>query len=134
VHLNVADDRKITSLARYSTSLFEWKRDETAAIASDMREPYRQTLRAHVPDADMKRVFAKFDVFQHVRVAGDHVRRHEQRALMAEADPRLTRTKYACLKNPANFSVVAWREVAALRNSTLQAARAWALKERLRRL
>jgi len=53
---------------------------------------------------------------------------------MAVGDTRLTRTKYAWLKNPANFSINARWDFAALRTSTRQSARAWAPKERLRRL
>jgi transposase len=132
--LHVADDRKATSLTGYFTTLTEPQRDGIAAIAMDMWEPYRTTLRAQVPDADRKIVFDKFHVLQPVGAAVDHVRKQEHRALLADGDTRLTRTKYAWLKNPANFSAKAWREFAALRNSTLQSARAWAMKERLRRL
>ena len=132
--LHVADDRKATSLTSYFTTLTDGQRDGIVAIAMDMWEPYRHTIRAQVPDADAKIVFDKFHVLQHVGTAVDHVRKQEHRALMAEGDTRLTRTKYAWLKNPANFSINAWRDFAALRNSTLQSARAWAMKESLRRL
>ncbi len=132
--LHVADDRKATSLTGDLTTLTDAQRDGIAAIAMDMWEPYRKTIRAHVPDADRKIVFDKFRVLQHVSAAVDHVRKQEHRALVAAGDTRLTRTKYMWLKNPANFSATAWREFAALRHSTLQSARAWALKESLRRL
>jgi len=78
--------------------------------------------------------FDKLHVLQRVSVAVDQVRRHESRARAAEGDSTLKGTKYTWLKNPANFSAKAWREFAALRESTLQSARAWALKESLRRL
>lgn len=97
----------------------------------DMWEPYRQTLRVHVPDADAKIVFDKFHVLQHISTAVDTVRRQEHRALLAVGDTRLTRTKYTWLRHPAHFSAKAWREFAALRNSTLHSARAWAMKESL---
>ncbi len=132
--LHVADDRKASSLVPYFKTLTKAQRNGITAIAMDMWEPYRHTVRAHVPDADAKIVFDKFHVLQHVANAVDQVRRREHKALVAAGDTRLTRTKYAWLKNPANFSAKAWREFAALRTSTLQSARAWAMKESLRRL
>ncbi len=127
--LHVADDRKASSLVPYFTTLTNAQRGGIAAIAMDMWEPYRHTVRAHVPDADAKIVFDKFHVLQHVANAVDQVRRQEHKALVAVGDTRLTRTKYAWLKNPANFSAKAWRDFAALRTNTLHSARARAMKE-----
>jgi transposase len=132
--LHVADDRQAVSLASFFEGLSEPQRSGIAAIAMDMWEPYRKTLRAHVPEADEKIVFDKFHVMQHVNTAVDTVRKQEHRALAAAGASPLTRTKYAWLRNPATFSAKAWREFAALRDSTLQTARAWAMKESLRRL
>jgi transposase len=132
--LHVADDRKAESLVPYFAGLTAGERDGIAAIAMDMWEPYRKTVRAQVPAADEKIVFDKFHVLQHVSVAVDQVRKQESRALAAAGDPTLKGTKYSWLRNPANFSAKAWREFAALRASALQSARAWALKESLRRL
>lgn len=132
--LHVADDRKAESLVPYFAGLTEAEREGITAIAMDMWEPYRKTVRAHVPEADRKIVFDKFHVMMHVTSAVDAVRKQEHKALAAAGDTRLTRTKYAWLKNPANFSRKAWREFAALRDSTLKSARAWAMKESIRRL
>lgn len=49
--LHVADDRKATSLAGYFTTLSGAQRDGITAMARDMWEPSRHTVRAHVPDA-----------------------------------------------------------------------------------
>ena len=122
--LHVADDRKAVSLDRYFASLGAAQRAGIAAIAMDMWEPDRHTVRAHVPDADAKIVFDKFHVLQHVSTAVDAVRKQEHQALLAAGDTRLTRTKDAWLRNPAHFSATAWREFAALRTSTLPSARA----------
>lgn len=70
----------------------------------------------------------------HLSKAVDEVRKKEHRALSREGDTRLKGTKYAWLKNPKNFSRKAWRAFAELRDSTLQSARAWALRESFRRL
>lgn len=118
----------------YFAGLTAAERDAIAAIVMDMWEPYRKTVRDWVPDADAKIVFDKFHVLLHVNAAVDTVRKQEHRALVAAGDTRLTRTKYQWLKNPANFDPRAWRAFAALRTSSLKSARAWALKESLRRL
>jgi transposase len=130
--LHVADDRHAVSLVPFFEGLSDEQRTGVTAVAMDMWEPYRQTLRAHVPDADRKLVFDTFHVMQHVRAAVETVRKQEHRALAAVGTSPLTRTKYAWLKHPATFSAKAWREFAALRDSTRQTARAWAMKERLR--
>lgn len=132
--LHVADDRKAESLGPYFAGLSAAERRGIEAIAMDMWEPYQTVVRAHVPDVEGKIVFDKFHVMQHVGDAVDHVRKQEHKALSAEGDLTLTGSQYAWLKNPKHFSRKAWRAFAALRESTLKSARAWALKESLRRL
>lgn len=132
--LHVADDRKAESLTGYFEGLTEGERTSIVAIAMDMWEPYRKTIREHIPDADEKIVFDKFHVLQHVGAAVDQVRKQEHRALVAAGDTQLKGTKYDWLKNPRNFSRKAWREFKALRESTLKTARAWAMKESLAEL
>lgn len=132
--LHVADDRRADSLAPYFQGLTALERNGIQAIAMDMWDPYRKTVREQVPDGEQKIVFDKFHVLQHVGVAVDTVRKAESRALAAEGDARLKGTKYAWLRNPASFTTKAWRAFAALRESTLQSARAWAIKESLRHL
>jgi transposase len=70
----------------------------------------------------------------HVTSAVDAVRKQEHEALAREGDTRLRGTKYVWLKNPAHFSRTAWRAFTELRDSTLKSARAWAMKESIRRL
>ena len=132
--LHIADDRRADSLVPYFQGLSEAERGGIQAIAMDMWEPYRKTVREQVPDGEQKIVFDKFHVLQHMGAAVDHVRKAESRALAAEGDATLKGTKYQWLKNPVNFTRKAWRAFAALRESTLQSARAWAIKESLRQL
>ncbi|HEX9563026.1 MAG TPA: ISL3 family transposase, partial [Gemmatimonadaceae bacterium] len=123
--LHVADDRKAESIVPYFEELTPEQRAGITAIAMDMWEPYRKTVREQVPAADAKIVFDKFHVLQHVSDAVDQVRKQESKALAAAGDSTLKGTKYAWLRNPVNFSPKAWREFAVLRDSTLKAARAW---------
>lgn len=128
--LFVADDRKRESLeAFWALGLTDPQRAQVEAIAMDMWEPYVQATRAQVPDADAKIVFDRFHCAKHLNEGVDRVRRMEHRELKAAGDTRLTGTKYTWLRHPDRFKPEAWRAFAALRNSTLKVARAWALKE-----
>jgi transposase len=127
--LHVADDRTAETLARYFAGLTPEERAGITAIAMDMWDPYRKTVRAYVPDAEAKIVFDRFHVMRQVLDGVDQVRRREHRELQRQADRRLTHTKFLWLKNPARRSAAMQRELRRLRRSTLKAARAWALKE-----
>jgi transposase len=128
--LFVADDRKRESLeAFWALGLTAAQRAAIEAIAMDMWEPYVQATRAQVPAAEEKIVFDRFHCAKHLNEGVDRVRRAEHRELKAMGDTRLTGTKYAWLRHPDHFQPEAWRAFAALRNSTLKVARAWALKE-----
>lgn len=133
--LHVADDRTAQSLDAYFTALTREERTAIEAIAMDMWEPFRTTVLAHVPDAAGKIVYDRFHVMKHVLEAMDHVRRQEQRVLTQRGDRRLTGTKFLWLMTRARtWSARQRRAFQALRTSTLKSARAWALKEMIRRL
>jgi transposase len=135
--LHVADDRSAETLASYFESLSIDERLAIEAIAMDMWDPYRRTVRDYVPDGDMKIVFDKFHVMRHVIEAMDQVRRREQRALRKRGDRRLTGTKFLWLKNQVgrhDFTAASRRQFRRLRESTLKSARAWAMKEAFRHI
>ena len=72
---------------------------------------------------------------RHVLEAMDQVRRKEQKELKKRGDQRLTGTKFLWLMTRAGKWTAAQRRAfRALRASTLKSARAWALKEAIRRL
>lgn len=126
----VADDRKASSLESYYESLSESELARIEVVSMDMWRPYINATMEHVPDAAEKIAFDKFHVAQHLTEAVDRVRRREHRQLKRQGDDRLTKTKYLWLKHPANIPQPIWRDrFAALRNSALKTARAWAIKE-----
>lgn len=129
VVLYVADDRKQESLDAFYEGLGAAACAGLEAVVMDMWAPYIASTRTHVPEAEAKIVFDKFHVAKHLGEAVDQVRRRENRALRAEGDERLVKTKYLWLWNPDRMSRRQWREFAPLRNSRLQVARAWAIKE-----
>jgi transposase len=127
--LYVAEDRKQASLDGFWGTLTEDQQKGIQAVAMDMWDPYVASVRAHLEDADRKIVFDKFHVAQHLGQAVDAVRRKENKQLRSQGDDRLVGTRYDWLENPVHKDAKERREFAALRNSELKTARAWALKE-----
>ena len=130
--LYLADDRKQASLDGFWPTLTPAQRDGITAVAMDMWEPYVQSTRAHLPEADAKIVFDKFHVVKHLHEAVDHVRRGEHRTLKRDGDARLTGSKYLWLRRPADLPPEQRLVLRALQREDFKVGRAWALKERFR--
>jgi transposase len=129
---HIADDRKQESLDGYFTGLTAKQRKGIEAIAMDMWEPYAQSARTHVPEADI--VFDRFHIMQHMNDAVNAVRKREHRALLAEGDETLKGSRRWWLYGEENLPEKHRESFEALKESTLKTARAWALKEHLRLL
>jgi len=130
--LYLADDRKQASLDAFWPTLTPAQRDGITAVAMDMWEPYVQSTRAPLPDADGKIVFDKFHVVKHLHEAVDRVRRGEHRGLKREGDERLTGSKYLWLRRPAELSPEQQQVLRVLQREDFKVGRAWALTERFR--
>jgi transposase len=129
VVLYVADNRKEESLDAFFEGLGSGIRETIEVVSMDMWQPYINSTRRHVPDADSKIAFDKFHVAKYLGDAVDQVRRQEHKALRSIGDERLVRTRYYWLENPERMSEDRWIEFQPLRDSTLKTARAWAIKE-----
>ena len=68
-----------------------------------MWEPYVQSTKARVDEAETKIVFDKFPIVQHLHTAVDQVRRAEHRGLRQAEDERLTGTKCLWLRRPKDL-------------------------------
>lgn len=130
----LADERTRESLAQFYKALTPAQCEQIEAVAVDMWEPYLQATTAHVPDAAKKIVFDRFHIMQHVGQAVDTVRKAEHRALRAEGDNTLTRTKYLWLYSRENLPETRQEQLRNLMGQNLKVARAWAIKEALRHL
>jgi transposase len=130
----VGEERKEESLATYFAAFEPAQCAGIKAICMDMWQAYINAARAAVPGADDKIVFDRFHIMQHVLNALDRVRRRENKALRADGDERLVRTKYLWLRSQENLTDVAAAQFSELKEATLKTARAWALKESLRTL
>jgi len=127
--LYVAEDRTQASLDGFWETLTAEHKTSIEAVAMDMWDPYIASLRANLPEAEKKIVFDKFHIAKHLSEAVDRVRRRENKTLRAAGDDRLTGTRYDWLRHPAAMEPKDRQEFAALKNSNLKTARAWALKE-----
>jgi transposase len=131
---HIGDGRERRSFEAYLESLSPEQLDAIVAVAMDMHEAYVQAALAKIPDAERKIVFDLYHIMQHMGAAVDDVRRKEHKALLEEGDNRLARTRYLWLYGKENLPRKYWEAYYALRNSDLKTAKAWALKENLRRL
>jgi transposase len=129
VVLHVADGRTQSALDGFYQMLGEDGCTAIEAVAMDMWPAYINSTRAHVPGADEKIVFDKFHIAMHLGNAVDQIRRQEHRALLAQGDERLKKSKYLWLTNPNNLNHKQRSAFQSLRNSELKAARAWAIKQ-----
>ena len=76
----------------------------------------------------------RFHVAKHLGDAVNRVRAEEHRALAAEGDLRLKKTRYLWLRGEERLTPEARERFAPLRDSNFKVARAWALKETARDL
>lgn len=131
---HIGDGRDRRSFETYLETLTDEQLEAIVAIAMDMHEPYVQATLAKIPDAERKIVFDLYHIMQHMGGAVDEVRRKEHKALSAEGDDRLSKTRYMWLYGKEKVPPRYWATFYLLRKSDLKTARAWALKENLRRL
>lgn len=131
---HVADERKRESLDGYFERFTPEQLTAVEAVAMDMWDPYVDSVRSHLADADGKIVFDLFHIMGHMGKAVDSVRKRENRALRAGDDQSLVGSKYLWLYAEENLPERHRERFAALRDADLKTARAWAIKENLRLL
>jgi len=131
---HIADERRQASLDSYFEKLSPEQREGIQAVAMDMWDPYANSVRAHLADADEKIVFDRYHLMGHMGKAVDTVRKRENRALSAAGDQALVGSKYLWLYSQENLPDRHRERFAALRDADLKTSRAWAIKENLRLL
>jgi transposase len=102
--LLVAEHRTEESLDGFWRSVSEEQRAAVRGGAMDMWDPYLNSTRKYLPDADRKIVFDKFHIAKPQGEAVDLVRRRENKQLKAAGDDRLTGTRYDWLRHPARMN------------------------------
>ncbi len=126
--LHVADDRKRATLDAWYAAQPAEALAGLRTVAMDMWAPFIDSTLAHVPGAEHKIAFDKFHVAKHLGDAVDQVRRVEHKALLAEGDSVLIKSRYLWLQHPDNMTDKSWGRLKALKSANLKTARAWAIK------
>lgn len=125
--IDVAQDRKEESLAELFRRIPEEQRQQIAAVAIDMWEPYINAVQELLPEADI--VHDKFHIAKYLGEAVDKVRKSEHKGLKKEGQETLKGTKYLWLTSSKNWSDEQRQQFKELKNKGLQVGRAWAIKE-----
>lgn len=130
----VTDNNSQESLEGYYRQFSEEERTTVKAVTMDMWAPFIAATRNYIPESESKIVFDRFHVMKGVSKAVDTVRKEENRWFIERGYDYLKGTKYLWLWNREN--IPQWRksEFRELKNTDLDVARAWAIKENLRHL
>jgi len=128
--LDVAPERTKVAAEAVLQTLTKEQREGVQAVAADMLPAYAAAVAKQLPNAEL--VHDKFHVAKYLGEAVDKVRRAENKALQAQHDDRLTGTRQLWLFNKSNLSRRQRCRLAAIRQSDLKTARAWAIKEEFR--
>jgi transposase len=130
--LYVADDRTHASLDGFWALLSAEQLREIEAVAMDMCAAYVRSTREHVEGADSKICFDRFHVAKLLNDAVNTVRKQENRELAAAGEYVPKGTKYVWTQNPENMSGNRRVQFELLRDCSLKAGRAWAIKDAAR--
>ena len=102
------------------------------AVAMDLWEPYIQSTRAHVPEAESKIVHDPFHLAQYMNEAVNDVRKQEHRQLAQAGDDTLGGSRPLWLYGVENLRPSQAARFDQIKFLNLQTARAWGIKEVLR--
>lgn len=128
----VADDRTHESLDGFWGILSPKQLREIEAVAMDMSPSFIRSTLEHVPDAKAKICFDRFHVAKLLNEAVNDVRKQENRELESAGEYAPKGMKYVWTQNPENMPQDRRAIFELLRDSTLKAAKAWALKDAAR--
>lgn len=130
--LEVAEERTKAALLRCFGKFSLDELERVRVVAMDMSGPYISVVKKVI--GGEKIVFDRFHIAQHMNEAVDKVRRQENRALLLEGDSVLVGSKHMWLYAHKNLPQHHAERFDSLRTANLRTARAWAIKEMLRRL
>lgn len=127
--LHVGEGKSAKSLGSYYESLDSAAINRIESVAMDMSPAYISATQQHLPHSDRAICFDRFHVASAFGKALGKVRARENRSLVKEGDKRLIGTRYDWLVSDERVDGRTRRWFKALTTSTLQTARAWAIKE-----
>lgn len=132
--LSVTRRHNAESLACFYRGLSQDQLESIKAVAMDMHQPYISATRDHVPDGQNKIVFDRLHVIRQANEALESVRAAEHRDLRIQRDEVLSGAKQMLLWGHENRPAKYDERFAKLRRRALKTARAWMMKELLRKL
>ncbi len=124
--------RREESLDQYYRSIGKDASSRINAVSLDMWDPYIASTRKHVESAHSKMVFDRFHIMKHMNMAVDGVRRQE--SALPKTREMLKKTRYIWLYSHENLPEKYRERYEELKQSDLKTARAYAIKENLRKL
>jgi transposase len=130
----VGDGRTAATVGAYFAQFTDAQLAKIEGFAMDMWRAYTKAVTAQIPDSADKIIYDRFHVMQEVNEALDQIRKAEHRTLMSAGDATLAGSKYLWLWNRQNVPRVRKKHFEAVRRLKLKTARAWAIKESLRKL
>jgi transposase len=128
----VGEDRRQESLNGFWEQLTPEQKAGIEAIAMDMWEPYLESTRDHVPEAEKKIAHDPFHLVRYMNEAVNDVRKEEHRTLMEGKDDRLAGSRFDWLYGMENLPEKARKRLDGLSKQILKTAKAWRLKETFR--
>lgn len=131
--LEVTPDRTKASLIEALKALDSRQIAGIQAVSMDMHEPYRLAVAEAFPVPQPAVVHDRFHIVKHANEALNDVRKEEARELAASGRHDLKGLRQALLFGAENLPERHEPSIAALKASDLRTAKAYALKENLRR-
>lgn len=129
--IELADERKKSSLNTLYEGLSDAQRTHVKAVCMDMWEPFIKATEAAFGTASV--VHDRFHVMKHAGDALNKERAEEAKQLAQSDDDRLKGTRQLWLYAEENLPEKRKGEFARLKDQDLRTAKAWAMKENLRR-
>jgi transposase len=130
--LHLAEGKKKASLQSFFDKLSDEQKQRVVAVGMDRAGAYREVVKAELPDADI--VFDKFHLIANYHAVIDEVRRSEWRKANAEDKAVIKGQRYNLFRSPWRRTGKQTRDLMALLHINEDLAKAYILKEALRKL
>jgi len=130
--LHLAEGKKKSSLQSFFDKLSDQQKQCVVAVGMDRAGAYREVVKAELPDADI--VFDKFHLIANYHAVIDEVRRSEWRKASAEDKAVIKGQRFNLFRNPWRRTGKQTRSLMALLQINENLAKAYILKEALRKL
>ena len=130
--LHLAEGKKKSSLQSFFDKLSDQQKQRVVAVGMDRAGAYREVVKSELPDADI--VLDKFHLIANYHAVIDEVRRSEWRKASAEDKAVIKGQRFNLFRSPWRRTGTQTRNLMALLQINENLAKAYILKEALRKL